>query len=191
MALIYLHGFNSSPRSHKASLLLQHLQRLGRESALSVPQLPPDPRIAVARVDALVHELKEQPIAFIGSSLGGFYAAWFADKYRSRAVLINPAMRPYELLATYLGQQVNPYTGTRYVLRQDHLDCLRELSVMQLVRPQDILLLVQSGDELIDYRQTLACLPDVKQHVIEGGSHAFEDFVQVLDEIVDFCRECL
>lgn len=191
MALVYLHGFNSSPRSHKASLLAERLRRLGRASALRVPDLSPEPPVAVARVDAVLEELKEQPVAFVGSSLGGFYAAWLAEKHHSRAVLLNPAMRPFELLAPYLGEQVNPYTGVRYVLRQADLDCLRSFRVEQLTAPQDLLLIVQTGDEVIDYRQTLASLPGVRRHVIEGGSHSFDDFAEVLDEIIDFCRDCL
>jgi predicted esterase YcpF (UPF0227 family) len=136
-------------------------------------------------------ELQGEPVAFIGSSLGGFYATWLAEKYRSRAVLINPAMRPYDLLRAYLGEQINPYTGARYILREDDLDCLRDLRVAQLSHPEDLLLIVQTGDEVIDYRQTLACLPGVQRHVIEGGSHAFDEFEQVFDEIVDFCRDSL
>ena len=191
MAVIYLHGFNGSSKSHKATVLRRHLQQHGLAHALSIPDLAHDPRRAVASVETLIERVPGQRLAFVGSSLGGFYAAWLAERHDARAVLINPAMRPFELLGPYVGQQVNPYTGEAYQLCREHLEQLRELGVKRFSRPQDVLLLVQTGDEVIDYRQTLACLPDVRRHVIAGGSHAFEAFENVLDEIVEFCRESL
>src|SRR5512145_1004181 len=109
--LIYIHGFNSSPASAKAQVLKARLASLGRGAELAAPALPPSPVQAAALLDALA--LQHRGAALVGSSLGGYYATWLAEKHGMRAVLLNPAVRPYELLGAYLGVQQNLYTGER------------------------------------------------------------------------------
>jgi len=36
-------------------------------------------------------------------------------------VVVNPAVRPFDLFEQYLGEQVNPYTKERYILQSHHL----------------------------------------------------------------------
>jgi len=44
MSLMYIHGFNSSPASHKAGLLRSVFEQAGCPERLIVPALPPSPR---------------------------------------------------------------------------------------------------------------------------------------------------
>ena len=52
-------------------------------------------------------------LTFIGSSLGGYYATHLAERFGARAVLINPAVRPYDDLRRGAASQTNLYTGER------------------------------------------------------------------------------
>jgi predicted esterase YcpF (UPF0227 family) len=61
-----------------------------------VPALPHRPAQAMALLREAVE--RNPDAALIGSSLGGYYATWLAERYKLRAVLVNPAVRPYELL---------------------------------------------------------------------------------------------
>lgn len=184
--LIYIHGFNSSALSFKARLVRERMAVLGRESGYACPELAHRPAQAMAQLEALIAGAPAAQTALIGSSLGGFYATWLAEKYRLRAVLVNPAVRPWELLRDYLGPQKNLYTEAQYELTARHLDELRALEA-PAISPELYLLLVRTGDEVLDYRQALARYRGCSQMVIPGGDHGFGDFGDYLDGVLEFC----
>ena len=115
--IVYLHGFNSSPRSHKAQVLGRYLAERGMAGEYACPALPPLASDAIREAEKLV----SRSPCFIGSSLGGFYATWLAEKHALKAVLINPAIDPHVGLRAYLGRQENLHTGEPYELTEAHL----------------------------------------------------------------------
>ena len=150
--LLYIHGFNSSAASFKARLLRAALAERQREHEFVCPNLPPAPAEAIAGLERLIG--RERP-CLVGSSLGGFYATWLAEKHGLPAVLVNPAIRPYRLLSGYVGRQKNLYTGAEYELTQQHVDELRALEPASIT-PERYLLIVTTGDEVLDYREAVA-----------------------------------
>jgi predicted esterase YcpF (UPF0227 family) len=124
--------------------------------------------------------------ALIGSSLGGFYAACLAEHYARRAVLVNPAVRPHELLSGYLGPQKNIYTGAEYEFTTQHVDELKALDVATIT-PSRYLLLTRTGDEVLDYRDAVEKFRGARQWAVPGGDHGFGDFGNYLDAVLDFC----
>ena len=103
--LVYLHGFNSSPASHKARLMKTHMVGRGQGHLYACPALPDTPLAAMRTIEAAIAGEEPGAITFLGSSLGGFYATWLAQKLGCRAVLINPAITPHIGLEAYLGTQ--------------------------------------------------------------------------------------
>jgi hypothetical protein len=181
--IVYLHGFNSAPQSHKAQVLERHMAGLGLADRYACPALPPWPREAIALAEAALARLPGATL--VGSSLGGFYATHLAEKHDLRAVLINPAVTPQADLESYLGEQRNLYTGATYELTREHLDQWRALVVDRL-RPERYLLLVETGDEVLDYRHAVARYAGAEQVVIEGGDHALQSFPRHLPRILAF-----
>ena len=185
--LIYIHGFNSSPASAKARLLRERLQALGGGVEFSAPALPHRPAEAAAALDTLA--ARHPGAAFVGSSLGGYYATWLAEKHGCRAVLVNPAIRPYELLRQALGRQQNLHTGAEYEFTERHLQELAALEVPAITRPQRYLLMVETGDEVLDYREAVARYRGCRQIVIQGGDHGFSDFADYIGVVLEHCTE--
>ena len=189
--LIYLHGFNSSPQSTKARQMVDRVAALPDESRprIDVPALPPRPEQAIAAVGALIERDGPEGLTLIGSSLGGYYATWLAERYAAagvRAVLINPTTGPATDLRPYLGPQRNLYTGARYELTEEHLRQFLALRVGQITRPERYYLMVQTGDEVLDYRLAVAHYARAFQLVLGGGDHAFRHFERHIDSILQF-----
>ena len=182
--VIYIHGFNSSPASYKARLLEQRLEALGRGSEFVAPALPASP----ARASALLDELARRypGAALVGSSLGGYYATWLAEQHGLRAALLNPAVRPYELLKDHVGPQQNLYTGERYDLTLRDVEELRALEV-ERITPGRYLLLAATGDEILDYRSAIGRYRGCRQILIEGGDHGLSSFADHVDAVIAHC----
>lgn len=180
--IAYLHGFNSSPQSHKAKLLGEYLARRGLAASYGCPALPPLASDAISVIEA---NLPAGEVCFVGSSLGGFYATYLAEARGARAVLINPAIEPHVGLRAYLGPQRNLYTGEAYELTENHLREWEKL-VAPRITPSRYLLLVETGDEVLDYKQAVRRYSGCEQVIVEGGDHSLQSFPRYLARIVEF-----
>jgi predicted esterase YcpF (UPF0227 family) len=184
--LLYLHGFRSSPKSFKARVVNQRMAQLGRANELICPQLPASPKAAMELVLTLVERHKDN-LAIVGSSLGGFYATWLAERFGCRAVLINPSFDPLKNLAHHVGVTTAWHSDEPFEFKQEYIAELAELKVAQITRPERYFLLAATGDEVLDYRDMVAHYAGARQHVIQGSDHAVSEFEQYVDEVLDFC----
>jgi predicted esterase YcpF (UPF0227 family) len=186
--LIYIHGFNSSPASAKAGVLKARLAALGKGTEFAAPALPASPARAAALLDEMI--ARHPGAALVGSSLGGYYATWLAEKHGLNAALLNPAVRPYELLAAHLGPQQNLHTGERYEFTARHVDELRALEV-ERITPARYLLIAATADEVLDYTSAVERYRGSARIVIEGSDHGLSDFDRYVDRVIEFCSATL
>lgn len=182
--LIYIHGFNSSPQSHKAGLLRQWLAIHRPDIQFIAPDLNLVPQQAAQLLADLVRTYPHAGL--IGSSLGGFYATWLNQHYGNKAVLINPAVRAYDLLSTLLNEQGVYQTEKGYILTQSQIDELLALEVDVLNTPERLWVLLQTADETLNYHLALTKYPYSPLLVEEGGSHVFDSFGQHIPAMIDF-----
>lgn len=187
--ILYLHGFTSGPQSRKAQLLGE--RAAARGLGFACPQLPHSPGAAIALADGMIQEKvgAGDTVALVGSSLGGYYATYLAEKHGLRAVLVNPAVVAHLALEKFVGPQQNLYSGERFEFTRDHIAELRELEVPRISRPENFWLLVETGDEVLDYRQAVARYAGARQTVLAGGDHSFTRWPDVLDPILEFANE--
>jgi predicted esterase YcpF (UPF0227 family) len=184
--VIYLHGFLSSPQSQKATQTLEFVRANYPNLVIEIPQLANYPNDAVAIIEQLVTKHKGNKLRFIGSSLGGFLSTFMVEKYSGKAVLINPAVRPFELLVDFLGEHINPNTQQTFLLENKHIEELRQLDTLTLDPKSDYWVLLQTADATLDYRLAETKYQDYKLSVEQGGDHSFQDFQRFLPDIFRF-----
>lgn len=181
--LIYLHGFCSSPASWKSRLLAEAMARRGLAAQFVCPQLSPVPDAAVAHVSRLI-EAADGRVTLVGSSLGGHYANFLAEKYGLNAVLINPAAVDRLNLAKFVGQHANFHTGESFIFTAGHAVQLQ--AQISRPTPSRYWLLLETGDEVLDYRQAQDFYQGCRQTVLEGGDHSFASFAEFVPQIIEF-----
>lgn len=186
--VLYVHGFNSSPRSLKAQLTQQYLAQHHPEVNFHCPQLATSPKAIIEQLQLLI----ETPVAsnnqawfLIGSSLGGYFSTYLAHKYQLSAALINPAVKPYQLMQDIIGLQTNPYTNETYQVTSSHVGDLKTLEQDKLVE-NNYLVMLQTGDEVLDYRQAEQKYQQCRLIVQQGGDHSFIDYQDMLPEVIEF-----
>ncbi len=185
--LLYLHGFRSSPQSHKAHIMAQYMSTHHPEVLWWSPQLPPSPRASAALLMDGVKDWPRDSMAVMGSSLGGFYATWVAQQTGCQAVLLNPAVNPARDLAKYVGEQTcwqDPQE--KFFFEPGFIDELRALTCTTITRPERTLALIAKGDELLDWREANARYGGAKIQLIEGSDHAISDFEAHLPMLLAF-----
>ena len=184
--ILYLHGFCSAPASLKARLLDDALAARGLGDRFFCPALSHVPVEAIAQAEAIILA-QPGPLTLVGSSLGGFYAAWLAERHGLRAALVNPLVtlpQPYD---SFIGEQTNLYTGERFNFTAEHVEQLQALETPH-VTPENYLLLLETGDEVLDYRLAVARYAGCRQRVFEGGDHSFTRFAELLPQLLEYCR---
>lgn len=184
-SILYVHGFNSSPHSQKARQLAAATRRLGLAGYLRAPALHHHPRQAIAQLENALAELG-RPL-LVGSSLGGYYATFLAERHGLKALLVNPAVLPHrQRFEGYLGPQTNFHTGETWELTRDHVTALAELEVAPPRDAARYRVWLQTGDETLDYREAEAFYQGCALCVEAGGDHAFQGFAARLPELLAF-----
>ena len=188
-ALIYIHGFLSSPQSLKAQLTKQYLSQHHPEIIFEAPALTAYPEKTRLQIDELVQTHRTDEVYLMGSSMGGFWATYFGEKYNLPAILINPACEPHKSIPTYVNRPMRNYhTREKYLLKPHHVDEMAAVVIDNVQRSDNYWLLVQTGDETLDYRLAVAKYQNCKQTVEQGGDHGFVDFERHLPECIEFLQ---
>lgn len=181
---IYIHGFGSSGQGGKAKLFRQYYQNIGEP--FIAPSLSYVPELAISTLEELIDSYDY--VNLIGSSLGGYYAIYLAEKYQLRAVLINPAVQSSKTLKRAVdltGLALNYYDGSHFGWQESHLEMLKSYAVEDAVSDK-YLLMLQKGDDVLDYQEAMTKVPHSTMVIEEGGTHTFEGIEQHLGMIRDF-----
>ena len=184
--VVYLHGFASSSQSEKAQLTSAFFARHYSHIDYAALDVPYEPVAALALIKQ--HIGVRRDVALIGSSLGGFLATCIAEQIGCRACLINPAVAPHTVLDKHLGRYYHPVLQQHFDVSRDQITQLQQLMPQQLQQPQNYLLLLQSGDEVLDYRLALDYYQGATIKLREGGNHSYVGYADELNTIAHFCQ---
>ena len=187
--LLYLHGFRSSPQSAKARSMARHMAARHPEVHWWCPQLPASPAQAMALLIQGTAAWPRGQMAVMGSSLGGFYAAWLSAHLGVPAVLINPAVHPSRDLARYIGEHpVWQDPAQSIFFEPAYVQELMDLESQPLPTRPATLALIAKGDEVLDWREMLSRHQAGQVRLIEGSDHALSDFDDHLPQILEFLQ---
>ena len=115
-------------------------------------------------------------MGLIGSSLGGFYATYLSQQFNLPAVLINPAVGPFDRWESYLVDHQNYYTDSVHTVTPAYIGELRQLYCKTLRYPQNFRVMVQTGDETLDYRLAAEKFSKAELVIRQVGSHSYDGY---------------
>ncbi|PWQ98121.1 YqiA/YcfP family alpha/beta fold hydrolase [Leucothrix arctica] len=186
---LFIHGFTSSSQSRKAQVLKKWLSDQGRKEEWLCPDLSIDPTEAMQQLSSIIEESAQQegkPIKLVGSSLGGFYATILSARYGLKAVLINPAVTAGLTLRRGIGFHKAWHSEEQLEFTQAHVDALNEMTLLSPANPYRLFVMLERGDETLDWKTAAAFYQDCHQLVFCGGDHGFTRFDDVLEMIDRF-----
>ncbi len=185
--LLYLHGFLSSPASTKARTTAAAVTTRHPAVTWLCPMLAASPRQAMDEVLAAINDWPRASMAIIGSSLGGFYATWLAERLGCPAALLNPAVRPARDLASHVGEQTLWHDpGVHFVLEPHYIDELRAMELSHISRADRYLAVIAKGDEVLDWREMKHHYAGSSIKLLSASDHALSDYACHLDEVLGF-----
>jgi len=176
--ILFLHGFSSCGEGNKSTALKAYF---GAENIIAN-------NLSYAPLDAITeleHLLKSENIdLLIGSSLGGFYATYLAEKFALKAVLLNPSTQPWQTLAPHVGWQKRFCDDEVFEFKESYVKAFKTLEVKPT--KGSYLVLLQSEDELLDYTKAQSLYNTHKIIVEYGGNHRFENIDAYMSMIEKF-----
>jgi len=178
---IYIHGFGGSGEGVKAKLFREYFKSINKP--FIAPSLSYVPELAISTLKELIESYSD--VTLIGSSLGGYYSIYLSQKYNIKATLLNPSIHPTITLKNSLGFPPNFYDESSFKWSETHLKMLEKLK-SKVAKQELIMLLVQKGDDLLDYKEAVEYLPDSHMIVEDGGSHSFDGIEKQFKNIVEF-----
>ena len=183
--IVYLHGFNSAykPDSDKIAAL----SKLDKIYPLSYNSFDTYDNI----LNYILSETEHlENLVYVGTSLGGFYAANCAAKLGVPCVLINPVVRGsfVQSNAIFIKDvpMTNFVTGEINHVTQPMIDSYEGLDIKELDYDCKPMLLLDLDDELIDSQDTYDCFKGIFSMMsicYPGGSHRFDHIDLALPSI--------
>ena len=128
----------------------------------------------------------------VGSSLGGFYATWLAERLDCKAALLNPAVNPARDLRAQIGELGSWHDpALRFQFTAAHVEELRAFelgSVEQAVpHPERYLAVIARDDEVLDWQEMQARYRGATLRVVDSGGHALQDYAsRHCDAVLEF-----
>ncbi|MDB4661371.1 esterase [Gammaproteobacteria bacterium] len=183
--ILYFHGFKSSSNSGKAQEFKSFVENHTSQTKILIPDLDDDFKQASKQIKSLINEI-DSNIFFMGSSLGGYYALYFAELYKTKSVLINPAIPPLNGFEEHLGKNENYATGNKFTISKNDISYIRSLHHKKILKPDNHLILLESEDEVLDYVEAVSYFKGSAIDIFYGGNHSYSSINEKCNKIKDF-----
>lgn len=187
MTAIYLHGFNSDSNSTTIRELKKKIPGL---ISISYDYINAD--IAYKQINSLIVEtLKSGPDLLIaGTSLGGFWANYFAQKFHLKCVIVNPSLHPSDSLKRAVAESPikNFNSGEERTFTDENAAAYEKYE--EDIKPGiSRTIVLGKNDELIDYRKAEEAFKGKGTIILTDEGHRIEDYgriVKIIEEAAAF-----
>lgn len=183
--LLYLHGFNSGPGSKKARQTREWLKKNAASINFICPQLSPYAKEALIQIEKIVNKYIDS-ISLLGSSMGGFLGTYLVEKYSIKGAFVNPAVNPSRGLSNYIGQNRNYLSDETWVFKKHHISEYKEVTCKKIMKHGQYLILLETGDEVLNYKDAVQYYNGASIIIVQGGEHRFVSYEKYLPKIYDF-----
>ncbi len=181
--ILYIHGWNSYKDARKAVLLKNEINSSKNFEVDSIT-LKSHPKEAIQQLSNYIEDHKEQrKVHLIGSSLGGYYATFLSEKYNLKAAMINPAVWAYKIFKNDMGTNENLNTGEKYFIDDLWVQSLKDIFI-ENITGKNYLVLLQTGDQTLNYKFAKQYFEGSNIIIDEGGSHSFENLELKIPEML-------
>ena len=181
--ILYIHGWNSYKDARKAVLLKNEINPSKNFEVDSIT-LKSHPKEAIQQLSNYIEDHKVQrKVHLIGSSLGGYYATFLSEKYNLKAAMINPAVWAYKIFKNDMGANENLNTGEKYFIDDLWVQSLQDIFI-ESITGKNYLVLLQTGDQTLNYKFAKQYFEGSNIIIDEGGSHSFENLELKIPEIL-------
>jgi len=181
--ILYIHGWNSYKDARKAVLLKNEINSSKNFEVDSIT-LKSHPKEAIQQLSNYIEDHKEQrKVHLIGSSLGGYYATFLSEKYNLKAAMINPAVWAYKIFKNDMGTNENLNTGEKYFIDDLWVQSLQDIFI-ESITGKNYLVLLQTGDQTLNYKFAKQYFEGSNIIIDEGGSHSFENLELKIPEML-------
>jgi uncharacterized protein len=188
MNIIYIHGFRSSGDSSKAALLREKYPHVNVIS----PTFSPNPREVVNHLQSILQGLEGKTL-LLGTSLGGFYALYFACTQGYTCCAINPAWQPQVTLKRKIGTHKRYDSEDIYDFKPEYIGTLEEMakdiSASEHVKSRIHFFLSTDDEELsFDGMESVFPVYQTKKWFDHSG-HRFSRFPEIVDDIISITSQ--
>jgi predicted esterase YcpF (UPF0227 family) len=184
--IIYIHGFGGSGKGVKAIQFKKYYKQ--KNMGFLAPSLSYVPTLALSTLEGIIENCKDREIKLIGSSLGGFYAIYLANKYNLKTALINPSTNPILTLQRIKEENnrgINFFDLSEFDFTSNHINMLEKYYVKD-IKKELFLVMLQKDDTLIDYQIAKKLFDGSNMIIGDGGGHGFEGIESYFEEIDSF-----
>lgn len=183
MKLIYLHGFNSDANSNTVTELRKQFPDI-----ITLSYNYENAEIGYNDIYNLIKQTyKNDPdIILLGTSLGGFWANFFGQKFDLKAIIVNPVIKPSVSLLKYVGVIKNYSTGKESDFKTSNAESYKKFET-KTESGYFRYIVLGKNDKVLDYKDAEKYFKDKGKIIFTNDEHRISDFDK-LRKIV-YCAE--
>jgi len=179
MKILYVHGFGSrfDPEHEK----VKQLEQLGKVYGVDVEFCKGYENV----FKTVSWSVEEHEIdLIIGTSMGGYIAAFVSEKYDIPFVAFNPITQPSKTLERWLGSFTDR-EGRDHYLSDNIVEKYPDMSM-----EGNGIVISEMGDDIVSAHKTESIVEDSYEfHKFTGGSHCFDHIEKAVPLIQNFLKK--